>query len=257
VIARHGGEERVHSRWRPVARVATLQGSQEPARAQPAVTPANPPRRGWMLLGIVGLVVAAAVAGHQHGGRATGASSLPAAPQQWVADWTAASLSNPGRVCRRLFAPALATAFKADTGRSCIAYYRNVRTTSFRVRRVIVDGNAAAVEARQVGAAHGWGYFTVLLSRVSGGWQAIDIVPGGSVRPRGVPASSDSFVRSRPRPTTGATWAGTPAARMTMRVRIWTRRSAHLQPSAGPLRSEPEQHRGVPWTTAPTLTAAQ
>jgi hypothetical protein len=184
VIARHGGEERVHSRWRPVARVATLQGSQEPARAQPAVTPANPPRRGWVLLGIVGLVVAAAIAGHQHGGRAPGPSSLPATPQQWVTDWIAASLSNPGRVCRLLFAPALATAFKKDTGRSCLAYYRSVKSTSFRVRRVIVDGSAAAVEARQVGAAREWGYFTVLLSRVSNGWLALDIVPGGSVRPR-------------------------------------------------------------------------
>jgi hypothetical protein len=74
--------------------------------------------------------------------------------------------------------------FKADTGRSCVGYYRNVKSTSFRVRRVILDGNAAAVEARQVGAGHGWGYFTVLLSHVDGGWQAVDVVPGGSVRPR-------------------------------------------------------------------------
>jgi hypothetical protein len=184
VIARHRGEERVHSRWRPMGHVVTVPESQEPAPVQPTVTPVNRPRRGWLLVGIVGLVVAAAIAGPQHGTRAAGVGSLPATPQQWVAGWTAASLSDPGGVCRRLFAPALATAFKADTGRSCIAYYRNVKTTPFRVRRVIVDGNAAAVEARQVGAAHGWGYFTVLLSRVSDGWQAIDIVPGGSVRPR-------------------------------------------------------------------------
>jgi hypothetical protein len=47
-----------------------------------------------------------------------------------------------------------------------------------------VDGDAAAVEARQVGAARNWGYFTVLLSHVDTGWQAIDIVPGASVQPR-------------------------------------------------------------------------
>jgi hypothetical protein len=184
VIARHRGEERVHSRWRPMAHVVTIPGSQEPALAQPTVTRVNPPRRGWLLLGIVGLVVAAAIAGHRHGGWTPSASSPPATPQQWVTDWTAASLSNPGRVCRRLFAPALASAVRADTGRSCIAYYRNVKRAPFRARRVIVDGNAAAVEARQVGAARDRGYFTVLLSHVDGGWQAIDVVPGRSARPR-------------------------------------------------------------------------
>ena len=184
MIARHRGEERVHSGWRPMGHVVTVPESQEPTPMQRTVTPVNRPPRGWLLLGIVGLVVAAAIAGRQHGGQAPSARSLPATPQQWVTDWTAASLSNPGRVCRRLFAPALATAFKADTGRSCVGYYRNVKSTSFRVRRVILDGSAAAVEARQVGAVHGWGYFTVLLSHVDSGWQAVDVVPGGSVRPR-------------------------------------------------------------------------
>jgi hypothetical protein len=108
---------------------------------------------------------------------------LPSTPRAWVDQWTAASLNDPGRVCGRLFAPALASAFKSDTGRSCIGYYRQVNSTSFRIRRVRQDGGGAAVEARQVGAARNWGYFTVLLSHVGAGWQAIDIVPGGSVRP--------------------------------------------------------------------------
>jgi hypothetical protein len=65
-----------------------------------------------------------------------------------------------------------------------LAYYRSVTSPSFRIRRVLVDGDAAAIEGHQVGAAQNWGYFTVLLSHVAGGWQAVDIVPGGSVRPR-------------------------------------------------------------------------
>jgi hypothetical protein len=124
------------------------------------------------------------IAGQQHGGRAPAAPSLPSTPRAWVDQWAAASLNDPGHVCSRLFAPALASAFKSDTGHSCLAYYRNVTTRSFRIRRILADGDAAAVEARQVGAARNWGYFTVLLSHLGSGWQAIDIVPGGSVRPR-------------------------------------------------------------------------
>lgn len=167
-----------------MASAVTTLSSQEPAPVAPAASHRKPARRGWLVLGVVGLVAAAAIAGHQHGGHARTAASLPATPQQWVSEWTAASLTDPGRVCGRLFAPALATAFKTDTGGSCIAYYRNVNSTSLRIRRVIVDGGAGAVEARQVAAARSWGYFTVLLSHVGSGWQAVDIVPGGSVRPR-------------------------------------------------------------------------
>jgi hypothetical protein len=46
------------------------------------------------------------------------------------------------------------------------------------------DGGAAAVEGRKIGPARNWGHITVLLSHVDAGWQAIDIVPGGCVRPR-------------------------------------------------------------------------
>jgi hypothetical protein len=49
---------------------------------------------------------------------------------------------------------------------------------------VLVDGPSAVVEAQEVGTGRKWGYFTMLLSHVGGGWQAVDVVPGGSVRTR-------------------------------------------------------------------------
>ena len=93
-------------------------------------------------------------------------------------------MDNPSRVCRQLFAPALAAVFKVDTGRSCVNYYSDVNAKSFRIRHVLVDGNAAAVEIREVGMRPNWGYVTMLLSHLERGWQAVDIVPGGLVRPR-------------------------------------------------------------------------
>ena len=87
-------------------------------------------------------------------------------------------------MCHQLFAPALAAAFKADTGRSCLTYYGSFSNSSFRIRHVLQDGPTAAVEAQQLGHGRRWGYFTLILSHVHGGWQAVDVVPGGSVRPR-------------------------------------------------------------------------
>lgn len=165
----------------PVGRASEPEESESVEAAAPMP---RPRRRRGPLFGVVTVAAVAVIAGQQHGGRAPGASRLPSTPRQWVDQWAAASLNDPGRVCGRLFAPALASAFRSDTGRSCVAYYRNVKSTSFRIRRVVEDGPAAAVEARQVRAAWNWGYFTVLLSHVGAGWQAIDIVPGGSVRPR-------------------------------------------------------------------------
>lgn len=164
----------------PAARASAVE---EPQAPEPAASPRRARRRG-PLIGVVTVAAVAVIAGQQHGGSAPIKPPLPSTPRQWVDQWAAASLNDPGRVCGRLFAPALASAFKSDTGRSCLAYYRNVTSPSFRIRRVLVDGVAAAVEGRQVGAARNWGYFTVLLSHVANGWQAIDIVPGGPVRPR-------------------------------------------------------------------------
>jgi hypothetical protein len=87
-------------------------------------------------------------------------------------------------VCHHLFAPGLAAAFKADTGDTCLAYYRQIDSPSYRVRRTLQDGPSAAVEAQQLGHGRTFGYFTILLSHLDRGWQAIDIVPGGTVRPR-------------------------------------------------------------------------
>ena len=140
-------------------------------------------RRSWALIAVVAAIVAAVVAS-QHQARQASGAPLPSTPRQWVEQWTAASLDNPGRVCRQLFAPALAGVFKADTGRSCLDYYNDVNAKSFRIRHVLVDGNAAAVEVREVGLRPNWGYVTMILSHVQKGWQAVDIVPGGPVRPR-------------------------------------------------------------------------
>jgi hypothetical protein len=129
-------------------------------------------------------VIAGAVIASQLQFRHAAGAPLPSTPQQWVEQWTAASLDDPGRVCRQLFAPALAAAFKADTGRSCLDYYSDVNSRSFQIRHVLVDGNAAVVEIREVGMKPNWGYVTMLLSHVERGWQAVDIVPGGPVRPR-------------------------------------------------------------------------
>jgi hypothetical protein len=192
VTARHRGDTRIHSRWRPAppavpSTVAEPEPDErpqdEPAESELLDQPHARPRR-WRATILLAVVVGVgAIAGSQHAG-GTRRAALPATPEQWVQRWTAASLDDPGRVCGQLFAPALAAAFKPDTGRSCTAYYGNVKSSPFRVRHILQDGAAAAIEARQVSAGHNWGYFTILLSHRDHGWQAIDIVPGGPVRPR-------------------------------------------------------------------------
>jgi hypothetical protein len=188
MIARHRGDARIHSRWRPDAGATTLaptrsthveQLDQLEALDRPSVRR----RPWWALIAVVVVAAVAVIASRQHDGGSVG-TSLPSTPQQWVEQWTAASVDNPGRVCRQLFAPALAAVFKVDTGRSCLDYYNDVNAKSFRIRHVLVDGNAAAIEVREVGLRPSWGYVTIILSRVEQGWQAVDIVPGGPVRPR-------------------------------------------------------------------------
>lgn len=190
MIARHRGDLRTHSRWRPSASVSAPQqadlGQEDELPGEQAQFGPEQPRRRRprTVITVVTLIAVAIIAAQQYAGRAPAASPLPSTPQQWIDQWTAASLNNPGRVCRQLFAPALAKAFRPDTGHSCSAYYSNVRSTSFRIRHVLQDGGSAAVEARQVGTPRNWGYFTVLLSHIHRGWQAIDIVPGGPVGSR-------------------------------------------------------------------------
>jgi hypothetical protein len=197
VIARHRGDLRIHSRWRPSAPTASpspaadddgLLVNQQPEAllSEPSEPDASPgrKRRPRALIALATVVAIAVIAGQQHTAPAPAGARLAHTPQQWVAQWTAAALQSPSEVCDRLYAPALARAFKGDTGHSCARYYTSVKSSSFRIRHVLQDGPAAAVEAQEVGTGRKWGYFTMLLSHVHGGWQAVDVVPGGSVRAR-------------------------------------------------------------------------
>jgi hypothetical protein len=193
MIARRRGDERIHNRWRPAVAAGVAPRSWNPETAEQLDpdppeshlpdSPAPAPRRSRTLIGIAVLVAVAAIASHQ-GGKSAASSGLPSTPRQWVDQWTAASLENPARVCQHLFAPALAAAFKPDSGRTCQANYSQLTSSSFHIRHILQDGPTAAVEAQQLGHGRRWGYFTLILSHVHDGWQAIDIVPGGSVRPR-------------------------------------------------------------------------
>jgi len=68
--------------------------------------------------------------------------------------------------------------------RSCLSYHSDVDAKSFRIRHVLVDGNAGSCGVREAGMAANWGYVTMLLGHAERGWRAVDIVPGGPVRPR-------------------------------------------------------------------------
>jgi hypothetical protein len=192
MIAPRRGDERIHSRWRAGVGATTptppsTQADQRRTGIGDRLQALDRSAAGRRLrLGLIAAVVVIAVAvivGQPHV-RATAGAPLLSTPQQWVEQWMAASLDDPGRVCGQLFAPALAAAFKADTGRSCLDYYNDVSAKSFRIRHVLVDRDAAAVEVREVGMRPNWGYVTMLLSHLKRGWQAVDIVPGGPVRPR-------------------------------------------------------------------------
>jgi hypothetical protein len=193
MIARDRGEERVHSRWRPSVATGLGVGHRDPEPTEPLDPDLIEPEllahrptgsRRWLaVIGVAAVVVMAAIAGHRHH-RSTSPAGLPSTPSRWVEQWTAASLDSPARVCQQLFAPALTATFKADTGRSCLTYYGSLTNSSFRIRHVLQDGPTAAVEAQQLGHGRRWGYFTLILSHVRSGWQAVDVVPGGSVRPR-------------------------------------------------------------------------
>jgi hypothetical protein len=196
MIARHRGDLRVHSRWRP----STPASPPPPPAAAEDDAPLNqqpddllswqghlgPPRgsqrKPRALIALATIVSVAVIAGQQHTASAPAVPRLPSTPQQWVSRWTTATLQSPAEVCGRLYAPALSRAFKSDTGHSCASYYTSVKSTSFRIRHVLKDGPTAAVEAQETGAGRKRGYSTMLLSHIRGGWQAVDVVPGGSSR---------------------------------------------------------------------------
>jgi hypothetical protein len=193
MIARHRGEERVHSRWRPAVATGVGVSHRDPESTEPLDPGLIEPElldrrlagsRRWLaVMGVAAVVVMAAIAGQRHH-PSTSPSGLPSTPSQWVEQWTTASLDSPARVCQQLFAPRLAAAFKSDTARSCLTYYGSLTSSSFRIRHVIQEGHTAAVEVQHLGDRRKWGHFTLILSHVHGGWQAVDVVPGGSVRPR-------------------------------------------------------------------------
>ena len=198
MIARHRGDQRVHSRWRPPTPAAAPPPptateddavlSQQPDDLHSGQGDLDPPRgshrKPRALIALATVVAVAVIAGQQHTASAPAVPRLPSTPQQWVSSWTAATLQSPAEVCDHLYAPALSRAFKSDTGQTCASYYTSIKSTSFRIRHVLEDGPAAAVEAQEVGAARKRGHVTMLLSRIRGGWQAVDVVPGGPVRPR-------------------------------------------------------------------------
>jgi hypothetical protein len=198
MIARHRGDLRVHSRWRPSTPASPPPPpsatdddallSQQPDDLLSAQYDLDPPpgsqRKPRALIALATIVGVAVIAGQQHTASAPAVPRLPSTPQQWVSRWTAATLQSPAEICDHLYSPALSRAFKGDTGHSCASYYASVRSTSFRIRHVLEDGPTAAVEAQEVGAGRKRGYFTMLLSHIRGGWQAVDVVSGGSVRPR-------------------------------------------------------------------------
>ena len=178
MIARHRGDLRVHSRWRPSTPAAPPPApaateddallSQQPDDLLSEQHDLDPPRgsqrKPRALIALATIVAVAVIAGQQHTASAPAAPRLPSTPQQWVSQWTAATLQSPAEVCGHLYAPALSRAFKGDTGHSCTWYYTSVKSTSFRIRHVLEDGPTAAVEAQEVGAGRKWGYFTMLLS---------------------------------------------------------------------------------------------
>jgi hypothetical protein len=189
MIARHRGDHRSHSRWRPPPPQASA--PQTPAETPPSTlsshqTPARAPWKTITILLSVALLILAIAIGLRHTTNATRppAVVLPHTPTAWVQQFTADAVDDPTDVCHHLFAPALAAVFKADTGKTCMAYYNQVDSRSYRIRHTLQDGPTAAIEAHQLGYGHTFGYFTILLTHLQTGWQAIDIVPGGSVRAR-------------------------------------------------------------------------
>ena len=93
VTARHRGDLRLHSRWRP--------GGPQPASRPSADRPrhrASGIHRAWLLIPIGVLATMVGVALVLTRGTSSGAQ-LPATPRQWVNAWAAAAVDNPGRVC--------------------------------------------------------------------------------------------------------------------------------------------------------------
>ena len=105
---------------------------------------------------------------------------LSATPRAWLDAYEAAAVDNPSRVCSELFSPQLAVAYgRAMRSGTCTSYFERITSFSVVVRRVLQDGDTAVLELRQTVRPRDW---AVVLSRGSGGWQAVDLLPGDLVR---------------------------------------------------------------------------
>ena len=190
IVRRRGDDMRAQPHWRPSTAVVTaptyadrkfepeIDDDREDAAGDFVLEErGDAPRRSRMPIAIAALVLVAVVAGQQRARSAPAANALPATPHAWVNSWTAASVDNPDHVCKELFSSALAAAFRADTGHSCTSYDRSIRTTPLHIERILQDGPTATVEAHRVGGPSKSGYWTIVLSHIRSGWQAVDIVP--------------------------------------------------------------------------------
>jgi hypothetical protein len=103
----------------------------------------------------------------------------PTTPMAWLDAYEAAAVDNPPRVCSELFSFELAQAYGRAMRGTCTSYFAQITSFSVKVRRILQDGNTAVLELRQTMRPRDW---AVVLSRRSGGWQAVDLLPGEPVR---------------------------------------------------------------------------
>ena len=97
----------------------------------------------------------------------------PATPRAWLAAYLSASLDNPSRVCRVLFAPELASRFPHARRRFCAASFSTVKARRLRIRRIVRANATAVIELRQTHPTDAW---DVVLARRAGGWQAAELI---------------------------------------------------------------------------------
>jgi hypothetical protein len=123
---------------------------------------------------IAGLAVTAVVLR----GSTTGSVALPATPTAWLDAFSAGVARDSGDVCARLLSPEFRAAMERDAPWSCAAYYGRAQVLSIRVLRILREGATAAIEIRYFPRG---GYSTFVLNRQATGWQAVAIVPGGTL----------------------------------------------------------------------------
>ena len=140
----------------------------EPGRPPPARRSAGHRLLLLVVLGAAGYLGLGAL------NRQSNANPVPATPRAWLADYEAAAITNPGRVCSQLLSPGLAAAYAAHAG-TCTAYFKRIRASSVTVRRVLTQGPTAVLELHQTVDHLDW---AVVLTHQGSGWQALDIVDG-------------------------------------------------------------------------------